>query len=234
MKMSVDLHIHTLLSGCCFEDNTINNVVNMCQLLNKDFIAFADHNSMENCVAGAKLAKQAGIIFVPAMEVTSAEDVHCLCLFKDIDKGLILSKEIEQNLPKFPLDKRFYSPQQVLNEHDETIREIPDFLNIACHLDVYELNDRVKQLGGIMIPAHIDRDANSMLATLGDVPMDLDCNAVEFSYRASQKMIDEYSQNYKILRGSDAHNLERLCSFEFFLDLKEKSIDALFAYLQQK
>ena len=234
MKMSVDLHIHTVLSGCCFDDNTVNNVVNMCQLLEKDFIAFADHNSMANCAVGAKLAEQAGILFVPAMEVTSAEDIHCLCLFRELKNGLILAEEIEQNLPKFPLDTRFYSPQKVLNENDETVCEIKHFLNLACHLDIYSLKERVEQLGGIMLPAHIDRPANSMLATLGEMPVDLPFTAVELSSKASDEMVEEYSAKYKILRSSDAHTLESLCTFNFQLDLKEKSIDALFAYLQNE
>ena len=234
MKMNVDLHIHTVLSGCCQDDNTVNNLVNMCQLLNKDFIAFADHNSMANCRVGAKLAKQAGMIFVPAMEVTSAEDVHCLCLFKELQNGLILADEIERNLPKFPLDDRFYAPQRVLNESDQVVQTIPHFLNLACHLDVYELKQKVEQLGGLMLPAHIDRDANSMLAILGDIPNDLDFCAVELSSRASEELIKKYSAKYNILKSSDAHCLETLCSFEFFLDLREKSIDALFDFLQNK
>lgn len=234
MKMSVDLHIHTVLSGCCFDDNTVNNVVNMCQLLEKDFIAFADHNSMANCAVGAKLAEQAGIVFVPAMEVTSAEDVHCLCLFRELKDGLILAEEIEQNLPKFPLDKRFYSAQKVLDENDEIVCEIPHFLNVACHLDVYELKERVEQLGGVMLPAHVDRQANSMPAILGEIPPDLPFTAVELSSKATEETVEEYSAKYKILRSSDAHNLEALCTFGFQIELEEKSIDALFDYLQNE
>lgn len=234
MKVSVDLHIHTVLSGCCFDDNTVNNLVNMCQLLEKDFIAFADHNSMANCAVGAKLAQRTNMIFVPAMEVTSAEDIHCLCLFRELKNGLILAEEIEQNLPKLPLDTRFYSSQKVLNELDETVREIPHFLNMACHLDVYSLKERVEELGGIMIPAHVDRDANSMIATLGEMPVDLPFTAVELSSRADDATTEEFSAKYRILKSSDAHTLEKLCTFNFYLELKEKSIDALFAYLQGK
>ena len=66
------------------------------------------------------------------------------------------------------------------------------------------------------------------------IPNDLDFCAVELSSRASEELIKKYSAKYNILKSSDAHCLETLCSFEFFLDLREKSIDALFDFLQNK
>ncbi|MEG1996651.1 MAG: PHP domain-containing protein, partial [Oscillospiraceae bacterium] len=60
---------------------TPNNIINMASLLGLDVIAVSDHNSAKNLPAVFKLGKKAGITVIPAIEVTTAEEVHVLCLF---------------------------------------------------------------------------------------------------------------------------------------------------------
>ena len=74
MKISYDLHLHSCLSPCGDRDMTPNNIVNMAVLLGLDAIAVSDHNSARNLPAVFRVAQQAGLLVVPAMELCTAED----------------------------------------------------------------------------------------------------------------------------------------------------------------
>ena len=76
-----DLHIHSCLSPCGDEEMTPYNLVNMAKVMGLDILALTDHNSSLNCPAAARAAEEAGIAFVPGMELTTSEEVHVVCLF---------------------------------------------------------------------------------------------------------------------------------------------------------
>ena len=104
------MHVHSVLSACCSRDNTVTNIVNMSKLLGTKFLGVADHNSCLNFPAVNELCLKEGIVAVPAMEVTTAEEIHVLCLFRDFLSAKALSDEIAANLPAYPVDERFYHP----------------------------------------------------------------------------------------------------------------------------
>ena len=83
-----DLHIHSCLSPCGDEEMTPYNLVNMAKVMGLDILALTDHNSSLNCPAAARAAEEAGIAFVPGMELTTSEEVHVVCLFPDVDSAL--------------------------------------------------------------------------------------------------------------------------------------------------
>ena len=53
---------------------TPNNIVGMAQILGLSVFAVADHNTARNLPALRKLAEAAGLLFIPAMEITTAEE----------------------------------------------------------------------------------------------------------------------------------------------------------------
>ena len=75
-ELSYDLHIHSCLSPCGDDEMTPANLVGMAALKGLDVIALTDHNTARNCPAAAKFAKQYGILFLPGMEINTAEEVH--------------------------------------------------------------------------------------------------------------------------------------------------------------
>ena len=87
MRVYYDLHLHSCLSPCGDEDMTPWNTVNMAKLLGLDMIAITDHNSCANCRSAMKVGEKIGITIVAGMELCTAEEVHCICLFDDIDKA---------------------------------------------------------------------------------------------------------------------------------------------------
>ena len=51
-----------------------------------ELIAITDHNSARNCPAVAAEAEKAGIGFIPGIEVTTSEEIHCVCLLPDLGR----------------------------------------------------------------------------------------------------------------------------------------------------
>ena len=123
MKLAVDFHIHTALSPCADKDMTPNNIVNMSILKGLDAIAITDHNSMENCEACIELSKNKDILVIPGMELQTKEEIHLLCLFKNIRsasqfQSLIYSRLKEQeNIPEI------FGRQFIFNKEDKIVGE---------------------------------------------------------------------------------------------------------------
>jgi PHP family Zn ribbon phosphoesterase len=80
---------------------------------------------------------------------------------------------------------------------------------------VKSLLDLVHSLGGLFIPAHIDRSVFGIVSQLGFLPQE-DFDAVELTEKGDVALALEYP----ILRNSDSHQLETIGSgsSEFEMD----------------
>ena len=84
MKIFADLHLHSCLSPCGDGDMTPYNLVQMAKLLGFDIIALTDHNTCGNCESAMRVGESIGLTVVPGMELCTAEEIHCVCLFPDL------------------------------------------------------------------------------------------------------------------------------------------------------
>lgn len=234
MKVKVELHVHGQLSACADVDNTVCNIVNLSVMTGTQILALSDHNTCLNFTAFEKACRREGIVAVPAIEVTTAEDVHVLCLFADFESAKALSDEIYDGLPKIEVNKKFYNSQLVTDEYDNVLYEEPHLLNLATEFDVYSLFRKVDALGGIAVPAHVDRESNGMVAVLGAIPDDLGVVCVELSAECDEALYEEYASRYNVIKSSDAHCLEDLCKNEFYLDVDRMSARALIERLKSR
>ena len=75
-----DLHIHSCLSPCGDNDCTPHNLAGMGVLAGLQIMALTDHNTCRNCPAFFEAAQELGLIPVAGMELTTAEDIHMVCL----------------------------------------------------------------------------------------------------------------------------------------------------------
>ena len=64
------------------------NIAGMAMLNGLNIVALTDHNSAKNCPAFFAQAKKYGIVPIPGMELTTAEDVHVVCLFRSLEDAL--------------------------------------------------------------------------------------------------------------------------------------------------
>lgn len=218
MKISYDLHIHSCLSPCGDNDMTPNNIVNMAALLGLDAVAVSDHNSAKNLPAVFRAAEEAGVLVVPAMELCTAEEIHMLCLFSSLSDALACSDAVYPWLPRIRNQADVFGEQLILNENDEVIGEEPYLLINALALSLDELLPLVKQYGGLPVPAHADKDAYSITASLGLIPPEYGFPCIE---QKNPNAVLDFSGNR--IFDSDAHYLEHMHEAEFFLEVKEKS-----------
>ena len=100
MNVYYDLHMHSCLSPCGADDMTPNNLVNMAALAGLQVIAVADHNTTKNVPAAVKVGREAGVLVVPAMELTTKEDIHVLCLLPDLDAAEAFRQYVYPRLPQ--------------------------------------------------------------------------------------------------------------------------------------
>jgi len=211
-RYTYDLHVHSCLSPCADNDNTPNNLAGMAALNNIQIMALTDHNSCRNCPAFFEACKRYGIIPVPGMALTTAEDIHVVCLFPELEDALKFNDEVDERRIRYKNNKEIFGDQLILNGEDELIGEEEDFLTNATTISYDEVPEIVNKYNGACYPAHIDRQANGVISVLGTLPEEPDFPAVELHF---EKNIDGYTkefglQNKVIVVSSDAHYLQDL------------------------
>lgn len=227
MKYFYDMHIHSDLSPCANEDMTPNNIVNMSYLKGLSIISVTDHNTCENLPAIKVLCEKTDLVFVPGIEVTTKEEVHVLCYFKNIDYAMQFGKVIYDSLPNIKNIPSIFGMQNIYNSQDEIIGSLDKLLINASAYSLKEINFMVKSYQGIMVPAHVNKTSNSLFGILGFIPSDIQICFVEVYSKLSinEKLI----KNLKVLHNSDAHNLVDISEAEnfFVLNSKEEVFDIL-------
>lgn len=213
ISLSYDLHLHSCLSPCGDDDMTPGNIVGMATLKELDVIALTDHNSCKNCPAFMKSAESYGIIAIPGMELCTMEEVHVVCLFPTLEAAMNFDQVVSERLVPFPNNEKVFGKQEIYNEVDEIIGFEPYLLINASNISFDQVYDLVTEYNGIMIPAHIDKKANSILSNLGFIPPDSKFNCVELkdmSKLHTLRKSNPYLENCNIITNSDAHYLEHI------------------------
>ena len=208
-----DLHIHSCLSPCGDDESTPANIAMLAKMLGLDVAALTDHNSCKNCPAFFEAAKAAELLPIAGMELTTQEEIHVLCLFPELDNAMEFDKYVHERIMPIKNKPEIYGNQLVKNSDDETV-DIEDICLInATDIDFYSVKPLVKSYGGIMIPAHIDRKAFSLINSLGGVPSDAGFECVEIKY---QEAVENLTAKYPyigecgVIFDSDAHYLENI------------------------
>ncbi len=230
MKFAYDLHIHSALSPCGDEDMTPNNIVNMALLKGLDLIAVTDHNSARNLPAVLEVGKRQGLMVVPGIEVQTKEEVHIICLFKNLQSALKLDEIIFNCLPDMPNNEEIFGRQLIMDSNDEVVGKIDKLLISSCELSVNDVFILTRGLGGICIPAHVDRPAYSITANLGFIPPSLRVKTVEFSKKDSPESIMKrhpFLRKYNYIVSSDAHYLWDISEREHFVEMEYLSFTNL-------
>ena len=120
-KYYYDLHIHSCLSPCGDDDMTPSNIAGMATIKGLQIIALTDHNTTANLPAFFKACKRHGLIPIPGMELTVAEDIHLLCLFRTLEAAMEFGRRVDEY--KIPYDNRpeIFGRQQVVDEEGNSV-----------------------------------------------------------------------------------------------------------------
>ncbi len=189
------------------------NIVGMAALKELDIIAVTDHGSCKNCPAVLAMAKEYGITALPGMELTTAEEVHVVCLFSDLKDAMAFDDYVYNKLIPFPNNARIFGNQLIYDVNDRIIGTVPNLLINATTISFDDVYALTADFGGIMIPAHIDKAANSLLSILGFIPPDSRFSCVEIHDMSKYPAISAANPHLKhcyILNNSDAHYLEHI------------------------
>ncbi len=230
MKYAVDLHIHSALSPCSDKDMTPNNIVNMARIKGLDAIALTDHNSCANLKAVSICAENAGLLFIPGMEVETSEEVHLICLLPCIAAASELQRIVYSALPPVLNRCDIFGKQLIMDETDRIIAEESRMLLTAAALTTGEVCSVVRHLGGAVIPAHVDRPSNSILSNLGFIPEEPCFKYLELSKhcgRTDFMAAHPELGGYGTIVSSDAHELGAILERESFLEIDSLSAEAV-------
>ena len=219
-----DLHIHSCLSPCADNDMTPNNIAGMAVLAGLDIVALTDHNSAKNCPAFFAAAEKQGVVPVAGMELTTAEDIHAVCLFEALEDALRFDDYLQSQRTLIPNRTDIFGDQLIMNENDEVTGTEPHFLSNATAISIEEAPALVRRFGGICYPAHIDREANGIIATLGTFPETLDCRCAEIRDAENRRSLEEHFpvlKEKRIVISSDAHYLWDIRDKSAYVELND-------------
>jgi 3',5'-nucleoside bisphosphate phosphatase len=223
-----DLHIHTVLSGCAEVEMIPSLILWQAEKKGLNLIAITDHNACHNVEAVMEAAVGTSIHVLPGMELQTKEEVHLLCLFDNLDNCKALQGTVFEGLPPLANKEELFGPQYVVNAAGEWLWTEERLLATSTDLTLEEIVAKVTLLGGISIPAHVDRPSFSLLANLGLVPETLPIKALEvtsfFNYQEGCRTWPQLKNRCLIVNG-DAHRLQEIQNRTLFKmalpDIKE-------------
>lgn len=225
MKLYYDMHIHSCLSPCGDDDMTPSDIAGIGALNNLSVMALTDHNSCKNCPAFFEACEFYGIIPIAGMELTTAEDIHIVCLFKNLSSAMSFSNYVYDRI--FPVKNKpeIFGNQNVVDTDGNILENVEKLLISATDIPIEEVPKLVAEYDGICYPAHIDRDANGIIAILGDIPPEPGFICAEMHDKDKLEMYKENYQSISYLKfvfSSDAHRISDINSDINFLEIDDK------------
>lgn len=208
-----ELHVHTVLSPCAEVEMIPPLIVRTALERGINLVAITDHNASANVAAVMRAAHGRGLTVWPGMEVQTREEVHMLCLFDTLAQLAAWQHQVDAHLPDLENNVELFGEQFVVDETGAFIRRERRLLLTSTQLSVEEAARRVHALGGLAIPAHIDRKAFSLITNLGFVPPGVPFAALEISRHISPSQARQRFPQIgaiPLIQSGDAHRLDEL------------------------
>jgi hypothetical protein len=230
-QFKVDLHIHSVFSPCGDLEMSPSNIVKLARQNGLDVIAVTDHNTTRQCAKVIEIAeKQGGLLVLPGAEACSSEEVHCLCIFPDLEILDSFQTFLDRHLPVIPNRDDLFGYQVLVDENDLILETEERYLGVALDISIDELEQKVHELGGLFIPAHVDRPRNSLFSQLGFLPNGLTIDALQISKYADEQAVREQffvPGEITLVRFSDAHYPDDLGSTYTWFEMDKPSFSEI-------
>ena len=233
-RYASDLQLHTCLSPCGSLDNSPASIARTAREKQLDIIALTDHNTAANCPAlAAAVAEIPGLNAFYGVETTTAEEIHTICLFGEVNQAVAFGEYTCSHLPDRKNDPEYFGDQPIVDS-DETILRFEDaFLAGTTDLSLNRVASEVHTRGGVIIASHIDRTINSLFSQLGIWPEDAELDGYDISPHGDPerwKLL--VPETLPAIRTSDAHFLEDVGKRRTYLTMNEPTFDEFVLALQ--
>ena len=202
--------------------------------LNIDIIAITDHNASANVSAVQKAAQGTTLKVLPGMEIQTHEDVHLLCLFENLTELESWQAQVNESLPDTLNRAEFFGEQFVVDEQGEYIRTEPRMLLTSTRFSIDEVFERVNALGGLVIPAHVERTTYGLFPTLGLLSDQWAILGFEISRHTTPeqaRMSFPSIGSYPLIQNGDVHRLNEFIGSTIFV-LEEPTINEIYKALK--
>jgi len=209
----MDLHIHSALSPCAEVEMLPELIVMKAEMEGLDVVAVCDHNSAENAAACVEAAKGSAVRVLPGIECETREGVHVLGIFDRPEQAERMQEFVWSRLPDEPNRPEFFGQQLVVSADGEFVRCNPRLLAVSADAGIEEMCARIRELGGLALPSHVDKTFAGLIGVLGLLPEGLELEGVEISGALTpQEARRRYPQldGLGLVRSSDAHRLNEI------------------------
>jgi hypothetical protein len=154
-------------------------------------------------------ARGTELTVLPGMELQTKEEVHLLCLFDTLEQMETWQKIVDEHLPDMPNNIEIFGEQFVVDASGDFLRREERLLLNSTRLGLEEAAKEVQSIGGLPIPAHVDRKANGLIEILGLIPPGF--AALEISRHISPALArQKYRQigGLPLIQSGDVHYLD--------------------------
>lgn len=214
-----ELHIHTVLSPCAEVEMIPPLIIESALDKGINLIAITDHNASANVIAVQQAAEGTALTVLPGMELQTSEEVHCLCLFDHLEQLDNFQVQVSTSLPKIKNQPEHFGEQFIVDKTGDFLKREEKLLIVSSSISLNKAYNLVAALGGILIPAHIDRKAFGLIENLGFVPTDIPIEVLEISRNLTPaQAFSKFPQinGYSLIRSGDVHMLDQFLGANYF------------------
>lgn len=226
--MRIDWHIHTVLSPCASLDMSPARIIHEALGKNLDAIGICDHNSTRQVRQMMTEGLDEPIKILPGVELSSKEEIHCLAFFDDLKALDEMQFFIDRHIRDIKNKPEAIGDQVVVDWNDRIIYVEEKMLILGLLASIDDILCAINSLGGLAVPAHVNKQSNSLISQLGFIPADMDIVAVEVVGSGDPRL-----QAYPWITSSDAHYPQDVGSNCSHVTITDWSLDSLRKYFNQ-
>ena len=227
LSRKADLHVHTCLSPCGDLDMHPAEIVKRALEVGLDIIAVCDHNSAGNAGAVIEAARDTDLMVLPGLEICTSEEVHVVSILPDLERALDLQRLCASTLTT-KNDPDLFGMQVYVDASGGVDGFEEKLLLAAAGLSLEDTVAAVRDRDGLVILAHVDREAFGIIGQLGFIPPGLDVDGAEVTdpgrIDAIRPLLPE---GCIITAASDAHYLPDLGKRYALVEVTDESFGAL-------
>lgn len=202
-----------------------HNILKKAEQSGLNLISITDHNTVAHSILINRIKKESPVNVIFGVELTTKEEIHLLGYFPDEFSIKEMEKKIIDYLPKMKNRASFFGYQLIYDQKGE-IAEIDHLLRQnALQLNMDELVKYIHELGGIAVPAHINREHCSIKSQIGFLDPKSDFDAVELSrleWKNKKHKVGDLLEGFPVISGSDSHFLEDIGTF--YIEVEDNNI----------